>query len=203
VGATFISERGAVTDFTFNADEAFGPTPSTTEAVAAQNIPGNIGPQAEGGLHSFLASASSAITSASVSIQQTLEVVKNTFFGRLVSFPNTGIGNQLRPPPIENRAAFAPAPRGRPIWTMLDEYPESNGFAPEYDREELARVDAELQLRSPDALEQAARKRLAELGIDTTPRGASFALLGRAAFAGAQLYGSFAIKSADPIGAIF
>jgi hypothetical protein len=197
VGATVSPRRGkiGVSAVDFSEQLRGGGQISTTVAVEAQNLPGNVGPQSQGGLHSFLASTASFATDATFSIQNTLENIKNTFFGRAINIPQ-GIGNQVVRVPIENQASFNHPPRGA-ISANLDEYPENSGFTPEYDDEEVERVAGLLRLDSGEELEKEARAALAARGIDVTNRNANALLLGRAAFAGLQTFGSFGIQQAD------
>jgi hypothetical protein len=172
----------------------FGGNPVAPEDVTAQQL------TAAGGnsLTGFLAKAAEFQTSASFSIQSTLESIKNTFFGRRIVVPE-GIGSQLNPPPIENRGTFQPAARGIPIHQMRDEYIESSGLEPQFDQAELERVRDELRLRTPEELEAEARRQLAALGIDVTRPSTNYLLLGRAAFAGLQVMGSFGMRRASGV----
>ncbi len=151
---------------------------------------------ASGGLTSFLASTSKFIGDVSFSIQNTLEIIKNTFYGRRLVFPE-GVGELLVRAPLDNQASFAPAPINRPIHEMTDEYVARSPDKPRFDEAEIERVNAELALRTPEALEARARAELAKLGIDTTRRSTSYLLLGRGAFAAAQYVGAFGIAKAD------
>ena len=211
VGSVFIPERRAPTEMTFTVDEANGAVPSTTDQVISSNnqaglvnsagglAAGGAG-AAGGGLVSFLSSVGSNGLggTADFNIQQTLENIRNTFFGRQINVPE-GIGSQFRPPPIQNRASFREGRRGVPIHNNLDEYPESAGLQPEFDNEEIQRQQQELALRDGDQLEQEARRRLEELGIDVTKRDTNALLLGRGAFAATQVVGSFGIRQADGV----
>jgi hypothetical protein len=155
-----------------------------------------------GGLNSFLASAAQFQTSASFSIQSTLETIKNTFYGRSLVIPR-GIGNQVVLPPIDRQARFQPPPGGEsghhrvPIHQMRDEYIEQGPTSAQFDEAELERVRGELRLRTPDALEAEARRQLLAAGIDPTRPNTNYLLLGRAAFAGLQVVGSFGMRQAD------
>ena len=153
---------------------------------------------ASGGLNSFLASAQEFITDASFSVQNTLEVIKNTFYGRSIVMPN-GLGQAVYVPPIINNASFRRAPINQPIHTMDDEYLYREATRAEYDQDEMKRVEEELSLRSPEELERKARRELAKYGIDTTRRSAQYLLLGRGAFAAAQTMGAFGIRQVDGI----
>jgi hypothetical protein len=80
---------------------------------------------------------------------------------------------------------------------MRDEYIESEGLDPQFDEQELERVRNELRLRDPYALEEEARRQLVAMGIDPTRPSTNYLLLGRAAFSGLQVFGSFGIRQAD------
>lgn len=149
-----------------------------------------------GGLSSFLASTSQFLQDASFSIQNTLENIRNTFYARQLVIPE-GIGNQLVVPPIENKASFQSADVNVPIYYQGDEYVERSPDRPQYDEAERKRVEEELKLRDPEALEKKARQELQKLGIDVSRRESDYLLLGRAAFAGAQTFGSFGVRQAD------
>lgn len=151
-----------------------------------------------GGLSSFLASTSQFLQDASFSIQNTLENIQNTFYARQLVIPE-GIGNQLVVPPIENKASFQPADINVPIYYQGDEYVERSPDRPQYDEAERKRVQEELKLRDPEALEKKARQELQKLGIDVSRRESDYLLLGRAAFAGVQTFGSFGVRQADGV----
>ena len=156
----------------------------------------------QGSLTGFLADAQSFLKDASFTIQRALEQAKNTLYGRSLAFPNKGIGNQLYVPPIENQASF-PSPPGAtervPIWQQRDEYTAfiTETAQPQYDQEELQRVRELLRLRSPEELDSKARGQLQQLGVNVGRPSANYLLLGRAAFAGLQTFGSFGIRQAD------
>ena len=153
---------------------------------------------AGGGLLGFLSASSQFLSDASFSIQSTLENIANTFYGRQLVVPE-GIGNQLVVPNIQNKASFKPAPINQEIFKMWDEYIERAPEDVRFDDAELRRVQQEQRLRSPDALERKARAELERLGVDTTRRETEYLLLGRAAFAGLQTFGSFGIRQADGV----
>lgn len=153
---------------------------------------------ASGGLNSFLASTAQFLNDASFSIQNTLEVIKNTFYGRSIVMPN-GLGQAVYMPPIQNQGVFERAPINQPIHTMDDEYTYRDPRKAQYDENEVTRVEKELSLRTPEELERKARQELAKLGIDTTRREASYLLLGRGAFAAVQTMGAFGIRQVDGI----
>jgi len=170
------------------------------EEITAGNLPADTGASG-GSLSAFLTSAQEFQNSASFSIQSTLETIKNTFYGRRLVVPR-GIGNQLFHPPIDNQAQLRNTSRGLlgygvPIHQQRDEFVESESIKPQYDQAELERVRKELRIRSPKELEAEARQQLAALGIDVTRRNTNYLLLGRAAFAGLQTFGSFGMRQAD------
>jgi hypothetical protein len=153
---------------------------------------------ASGGLNSFLASASQFLTDANFSIQNTLEVIKNTFYGRRIVVPQ-GLGQTIYVPPLTNQASFEPAPINRPIHEMTDEYVTRGPTEAAFDNNEIERIKSEMALRTPEELEQQARQQLAKHGIDTSRREAAYTLLGRGAFAAAQTMGAFGIRQVDGI----
>lgn len=153
---------------------------------------------ASGGLSSFLASTQQFIQDASFSVQSTLENIRNTFYGRNLVVPQ-GIGNQQVLKPITNQASFEPAPINQPIYDMADEYVDQPATQLQLDQKEQDRVRQELKLRDPEELERRARAELEKRGIDTTRRETEYLLLGRAAFAGLQTFGSFGIRQADGV----
>lgn len=153
-------------------------------------------------LSGFLAEAARFTNNATFSIQRALEIAKNTLYGRSLTFPNTGIGNQVYVPPIENQATFSQTPGARervPIWQQRDEYTAfiNETAEPVYDQTELDRVRQLLRLQSPEELDSKARGELAKLGVQVGRPSANYLLLGRAAFAGLQTFGSFGIRQAD------
>lgn len=156
----------------------------------------------QGSLTGFLADAARFAKDASFTIQRALEQAKNTLYGRSLSFPNQGIGNQLYVPLIDNQASFEAPPGAKkrvPIHQQRDEYTAfvNEASEPVYDQEELDRVRQLLKLRSPEELDAQARGQLAKLGVQVGRPSAQYLLLGRAAFAGLQTFGSFGIRQAD------
>ena len=215
VGSVRIPDRVADTDMDFTEGQGGSnlpdTVPSTTEQViaanSAQGLAGSAGGlsgggagAAGGGLISFLSSVGSngLGNTADFSIAQSLENIRNTFFGRQINVP-AGIGSQIRSPIIQNKAAFTAAQRGIPIHRNLDEYPESGGNEPNYDDAEINRQQEQLALRDGDALEQEARRQLEKLGIDTSKREVSALLVGKGVFAATQVVGSFGIRQADGV----
>lgn len=168
--------------------------PTTAAAAEAAEAAFRIG--AQGGLMGFLAAASPFANNATFSIQQTLENIQNTFYGRRLVYPE-GIGNTLALASLDNRAQFSPAPINQPIHSMRDEYLSGELTSPKYDTAELARVNAELALRSPEALELRARAKLAELGVDVSAPSVATLLLGRGAFAATQYTAPFGARQAS------
>jgi hypothetical protein len=176
-----------------------GGVPVAPESVTAGQLPNAT---TGGGLNAFLANAAQFQTSASFSIQSTLETIKNTFYGRSLVVPRS-VGNQVFTPAIQNQGQFQPPPGGGrdarrvPIYKMRDEYIESDVVEPQPDAAELERVRNELRLRTPEELEAEARRQLLANGVDPTRPSTNYLLLGRAAFAGLQVVGSFGIRQAD------
>lgn len=156
------------------------------------------GSKSGGSLTGFLAQASAFQNNATFSIQSTLENIKNTFFGRRIAV-SSGLGNQLAVSPIDNQAQFQRPSRGLPIHQMRDEFIESEGIQPEFDQDELTRVQKELSVRDPKEMEQEARRQLEKLGVTVGRPDNNYLLLGRAAFAGLQIVGSFGIRQADGV----
>lgn len=200
VGSVFFQEPAETVDLDLTgqsqAASAQGLTPPTPEArQAAAASAARIG--ASGGLNSFLAQARQYITNGDFSVQSTLEIIRNNFYGRNLVIPD-GVGATLYQAPIGNQASFDPAPTNRPIHEMDDEFINRRPRNPRYDQDELQRVRKEMSLRTPDQLEKRAREELQKLGIDTgSRRETTFALLGPGAFAAVQTMGSFAIRQAD------
>lgn len=169
------------------------PIQTSTEAGTARQIQSS---SSQGSLHAFLAEAQSEATSANFSIQSTLENIKRFLYTRNIAFPDQGIGNQIALESIRNEAQFQAAKRGVPIHKMQDEYIESDPQQARFDQAEIQRVQNELKLRSPEALEARARADLASYGITLEDPGTQQLLLGRAAFAGLQVAGSFGMRKA-------
>lgn len=149
-----------------------------------------------GGLSGFLASTQQFVQDASFSIQNTLETIKNTFYGRNIVVPE-GLGQTVYVPPITNQTQIEPAPINRPIHEMNDEYVVRGPVEARFDEKEIDRVNQELKLRSPEELERKARQILAKYGIDTSRRETTYLMLGRGAFGAVQTMGSFGIRQAD------
>jgi len=172
-----------------------GPKVSQNASLPAATTAGS-----GGGLSGFLAAAAEYKNDATFSIQKTLETIKNTFYGRQIRFPTEGIGNQIVTKPVTNQA-FLPGHTGDPYpyHSNEDEYVERDPGSARYDKQELDRVRKHLELQSPEALEQEARRQLTEMGIDVTAPSTNYLLLGRAGFAGLQVFGSFGIRQADGV----
>ena len=150
---------------------------------------------ATGGLSGFLGATAQFLNNANFAVQSTLENLRNTFYARRIVVPD-GLGSQIVVPDIGNKAGFEPAPYGRPITEMFDEYVERNASDkdPTYDSAELARVNAELTLQSPVALEERARLELRKRGVNVDKPSATMMLLGRGAFAALQYAAPFGLK---------
>jgi hypothetical protein len=154
-------------------------------------------------LGGFLAEASKFFNEASFTIQKALENAQNTLYGRSLAFPNRGLGNQLYVPDIQNKASSLRAQGSQgdrvPIWKQKDEYTAyiNEEAEPSYDQQELDRVKELLKLRSPEELNRVAREKLQALGLNVDRPSSEYLLLGRAAFAGLQVIGSFGIRQVD------
>lgn len=176
--------------------------PDDQDIAAAQ---ATSGARQQDSLTGFLADAARFANDASFAIQRALEQAKNTLYGRSLAFPNKGIGNQIFVPPIENQASFPTAPGARgdrvAIYQQLDEYTLFADLAgqanPQFDDNELQRVREQLRLNSPQELDNKARGILQKMGVNVDRPSAGYLLLGRAAFAGLQTFGSFGIRQAD------
>lgn len=151
---------------------------------------------AAGGINAFLANAMKLANNADFKIKSTLQEIQNTLYSRQMVFP-ADLSTAVLMPPIDNNAKFAPAPTNVPINQNTDEYVVHPPSSVGYDKTEVARVQKELALRTPEALDKKARAELAKRGIDATRRSTGYLLLGRAAFAGSQVFGSFGIRQAD------
>lgn len=200
VGSVFFQEPAETVDLDLTGQaqsaSAQGLTPPTAEArqQAAANA-ARIG--SSGGLNAFLSRARQFITNGDFSVQSTLAVIRNNFYGRTLVIPD-GLGAQVYQAPIGNQAQFDPAPTNRPIHEMDDEFVNRGPRNPRFDQDELQRVRKEMSLRTPDELEKRAREELRKYGIDTTSRReTTFALLGPGAFAAVQTMGSFAVRQAE------
>jgi len=191
------ASQGVPTDFGGQGLDSGGVPPDTTQggqlvstAAARQG--------ASGGLTGFLASAQQFLQTADFSIQNTLEVIKNTFYGRRIVVPS-GLGQTITVAPITNQASFSRPPVNQPIYTMTDEYVTHGPTEAQFDQNEIQRVNEELNLRTPEQLEKKAQQFLAQNGIDATSRSNSYLLLGRGAFAAYQTMGAFGIRQAAPL----
>lgn len=197
VGSVFFQQEAEAAMSATGAPKGDGIAPDDPEsqAAAAQQAARQ---GSSGGLNGFLASASQFLQDASFSIQNTLETIKNTFYGRRIVVPQ-GLGQTIYTPPLTNQASFEPAPINRPIHEMNDEYVTRKPTVPEFDEREIERIKSELSLRTPEELERKARQELQKYGIDTSRRETTYLLLGRGAFAAAQTVGSFGIRQADGV----
>lgn len=191
------ASQGVPTDFGGQGLASGGVGPNTTQG--GQDIATASARQgASGGLTGFLASASQFLQTADFSIQNTLEVIKNTFYGRRIVVPN-GLGQTVTVAPITNQASFSRPPVNQPIHTMTDEYVARGPTEAQFDQNEIQRVNEELNLRTPEQLEKKAQQFLRQNGIDASRREASYLLLGRGAFAAFQTMGAFGIRQAAPL----
>jgi hypothetical protein len=193
VGSVFFQQNATAVDSTGQTTKGLAPESLDAQKEAAQKAAAQ---GSAGGLNGFLASTSQFLQDASFTIQNTLETIKNTFYGRQIVVPN-GIGQTLYVPPITNQAQFTPAPVNRPIHEMTDEYVVRGPVQAEFDKKEIERVESEMKLRTPEELERKARQQLEKLGIDTSRRESTYLLLGRGAFAAAQTMGSFGVRQVD------
>ena len=176
--------------------------PDDQEVVAAQAQKTGAD---SGSLTGFLAQAAASYGSASFQVERALEQVRNTLYGRSLTFPNKGIGNQIYVAPITNEASF-PTAQGSdgdrvPIFKQRDEYTAylTEEAEPHFDENELTRVRDLIRLRKPDELDRQATAELRKLGVNVGRPSAEVLLLGRAAFAGIQTFGSFGIRQADGV----
>jgi hypothetical protein len=96
-----------------------------------------------------------------------------------------------------NQAQFAAAPINRPIHEMTDEYVLRDATPAQYDEAELKRAKQVMESNSPEELEARARALLAKYGISVERREATYMLLGRGAFAAAQVISPFGIRQVD------
>lgn len=193
VGSVYFQQSAVATDGTGQTTQGLAPESKEAQKAAAEKAAAQ---GSAGGLNGFLASTSQFLQDASFTIQNTLETIKNTFYGRQIIVPQ-GIGQTLYVPPITNQAQFRPAPTNRPIHEMTDEYVVRGSTQIEYDKKEIERVESEMKLTTPEELERKARQQLEKLGIDTSRREPTYLLLGRGAFAAAQTMGSFGVRQVD------
>lgn len=149
-----------------------------------------------GSLSTFLAQASQWVGDATLSVQRTLETIKNTFYGRQIVVP-TGYAAAAPRNTLLNQAQFAAAQINRPIHEMNDEYVMREATKPVYDEEELKRAKQVMESNTPEELESRARALLAKYGISVERREATYLLLGRGAFAAAQTISPFGIRQVD------
>lgn len=158
---------------------------------------GNAGPMAQpGGLTGFL--ARSGLQDAAYSVQAALEKIRNAFYSRALVVPSN-LETTVVVDPITNLGQYGSAPTNRPIYEMTDEYVERapanlSGRAKVGYLAEQKRVEAQLALRDPVALEARARAEFEKAGIDTGTPSAMMSILGRGAFAAAQYTAPFALK---------
>jgi hypothetical protein len=186
-------------DMTFTSEEvgdgssglpAGGLPPDTNAGGAAlanqvtQRSPGS------SGLNANLAQTRRFALDASISIQRTLQQLRDQYLSIQDPLTNPrGIGTRAQT--ISNQAQFEPAPTGRPYYENFDEYVVRDPAPLTLDDEEVNRVNEQLKLNSPEELEAKAQQILKKFGVDATSRSNSALLLGRGAFAAARYVGSF------------
>lgn len=158
---------------------------------------------AAGGQGGFLASTSQFLTNASTAIQGSLESIKNFLYGQRIGLPSEvleegGLAALIKAPLISNNAPRQSGPRNRPINEMTDEYvyKEAESGTAKYNQAEIKRVEAELSLQTPAALEAKARGDLQKLGVSTEKTSTAVLIAGRASFAAAQYAASFGLRKA-------
>ncbi len=196
-----VAERDSITGADLTSANPMAAVPEDDE-VLARNAESLFADSSS--LTGFLADAARYANDATFSIQRKLEQMKNAFYGRSLAFPNQGVGNQIYVPPITNQANFPPPPnagRRLPIFMQKDEYTQyySETNSPAYDFAEMSRVHELLRLSGPEELDKRATGHLLALGVNVGRPSAEYLLLGRAAFAGAQTFGSFGIRQADGV----
>lgn len=150
---------------------------------------------AGGGLRGVVASANHYRETASFKINQTMNNIKDAFFGRTLRLP-TGIYYEV-PPVTGNEAQFKPAPTGRPISEQHEEYIRSSGIKTEVGIDTKA-LESLQKMRLKYAAEFAARVENdarvlygAEVGDDWRD---TLALLGPLAFGAATQLASFGMR---------
>lgn len=168
-----------------------GGLPPDTDAGRAQQA-ANVTHRSPGsaGLNANLAQTRRFALDASLTIQRTLEQLRDRYFA--VSNPITnprGVGTRAQT--IANQAQFEPAPTGRPYSENYDEYVVREPAPLTFDDKEKSRVEEQLKLNSPEELERKAQAELAKFGVDATSRTNSVLLLGRGAFAASRYMGTF------------
>lgn len=174
-----------------------GGLPPDTEAGQVQQA-SNVTHRSAGsaGLNANLAQTRRFALDASLTIQRTLEQLRDQFFSVRNPLTNPrGVGTRAQT--IANQAQFEPAPTGRPYHENFDEYVVREPAPLTFDDAEKARVEEQLKLNSPEELEKKAQEVLAKFGVDATSRANSALLLGRGAFAATQYMGTFGSRQAS------
>jgi hypothetical protein len=167
------------------------PDTDAGQAALAQNaaVTGS-----SGGLQGVLASAARFFQNPTVATSSVLEQITNELFRTPIIVPG-GLVN--RSPIIQDQASYSPAPTGRPISEINDEYVvRAPASSPQNDQAYIERVTSELKLQTPEELEKAARQDLQARGVDTTRRDTTYMLLGRGAFAAASYVAPFGVRQA-------
>lgn len=167
----------------------------TTDAAREEAVKKTVGGSG-GSMSTFLSQASQWVGDATLSVQRTLEAIKNTFYGRQIVVP-TGYAAAMPRNNILNQATFTAAKINAPIHEMDDEYPLRAPQSVQYDEAELKRVKNEQQLNSPEELERRARALLAKYGISVERREAAYTLLGRGAFSTLQVIAPFGLRQVE------
>lgn len=182
-----------------------GAPPTDTE-LNARTIAASTALSGESSLVGFLSAAATATSSwigeAEFSIQRVLQQMRNVFYGQPMSRGSAFLGSDIYMPPIESKRMPLRAQQERtPIYTQYDEYtspdPKDAALSSVIDTADVARIKGLLQLRSPAALALRARKDLETMGVLVDSPNAGVLLLGRAAFAGAQIFLSIGMRKAD------
>lgn len=197
--------NAANADMTFTLEETGasplpdgGLPPDTDAGGAAQAA--NITHRSPGsaGLNANLAQTRRFALDASISIQRTLQQLRDQYLSIRDPLTNPrGIGTRAQT--IANQAQFEPAPTGRPHHENFDEYVVARESTPTValDDAEVNRVNEQLKLNSPEELEAKAQQVLKQFGVDATSRSNSALLLGRGAFAAARYMGAFGSRQAS------
>lgn len=196
--------RGSDASYTFTLEETEGLSalpdgglPPDTDAGGAA-LASKVSRQSPGsaGLNANLAQTRRFALDASISIQRTLQQLRDQYLSVRDPLTNPrGVGTRAQT--IANQAKFEPAPTGRPYHENFDEYVVREPGTLQLDDEEVDRVKEQLRLNSPEELEAKAQQELKKFGVDATSRSNSALLLGRGAFAAARYMGSFGSRQAS------
>jgi hypothetical protein len=181
VGASPIPEGGIAPDTPEGA--------AATAAAASRNSPGSAG------LNANLAQMRRFALDASVTIQRTVQQYRDTFFNPPDPLTNPR-GIWSRANTLANQAQFSAPPVGVPYYENFDEYVVREPSPLLVDDAETARVQEQLRLNSPEALEEKAQQVLKKFGVDATGRSVSAMLLGAGAFAARRTFGAFGYRQA-------